>query len=40
MAALGLDDDGAMSEAERILRAGRRVLLVDWPSMEVPQALA
>jgi predicted CoA-binding protein len=40
MAALGLDDDGAMSEAERILRAARRVLLVDWPSREVPQALA
>ena len=40
MAALGLDDAGATSEAERILRAARRVLLVDWPSREVPQALA
>jgi predicted CoA-binding protein len=40
MAALGLDDEAAMSEAERILRSARHVLLVDWPSKEVPQALA
>jgi predicted CoA-binding protein len=40
MAALGLDDGGAMTEVERILRTAHRVLLVDWPSREVPQALA
>jgi predicted CoA-binding protein len=40
MAALGLDDDAAMSAAERTLRSARQVLLVDWPSREVPQALA
>lgn len=40
MAALGLDDGAAMSEAERVLRTARRVLLVDWPSREVPHTLA
>lgn len=35
-----LDDGAAMSEAERVLRTARQVLLVDWPSREVPQALA
>jgi predicted CoA-binding protein len=40
MAALGLDDAGATGVAERILRTARRVLLVDWPSREVPRALA
>ena len=40
MAALGLGDGDAMSQAERILRATHRVLLVDWPSRDVPQTLA
>ena len=40
MAALGLDDAAEMSEAERILRSAHQVLLVDWPSRDVPQALA
>src|SRR5215472_18237135 len=40
MAALGLGDGDAMSQAERILRVTHRVLLVDWPSRDVPQALA
>jgi predicted CoA-binding protein len=29
-----------MNQAERILRTAHRVLLVDWPSTDVPQALA
>jgi predicted CoA-binding protein len=40
MAALGRDDGDAMSQAERILHTAHRVLLVDWPSAEVPHALA
>lgn len=28
-----------MSKAERVLRTARRVLLVDWPSGDVPQTL-
>ena len=40
MAALDRDDGHAMSEAEQILRMAHRVLLVDWPSAEVPRALA
>jgi predicted CoA-binding protein len=40
MAAHGLGDGDAMSQAERILRGTHRVLLVDWPSRDVPHTLA